>query len=550
MPPLSLAPLIGLRRPAQPVTPGMRPATVALVLILAATALRIVYLMFWSPLDLAPDEAHYWDWSRHLDWSYYSKGPLVAWLIRLSCELTGGLFEAACGSLVPAVRLPAVVCGALILSALYIMASRHLNGRWGLAAVIAGLTMPPLGVGSIVMTIDAPYCACWCWALVFTDSALRRGRSRDWLMAGVAVGVGILAKYTMGVFALSLALWWLVDPAERKRFAMRGPWLAAAVAALCCTPIIAWNVLNDFVTFRHVAVQAGVKTESLIRWKGPLEYLGGQFGLLFGYWFVAWALAVWRYAPWKVSDANTRFLWWLSVPSVALFGVVSLRSNVQINWPIAAYLSGVVLALMYLREQVRTRPRSTAIGFTIASTIGLLVTLAAMNSNPLRPMLAALTPPPSMVNPYPLRKVDPSCRLRGWRYLGEQVDLVRDWVRASEGVEPVLTGYNWQTPGALGFYCSGQPQAYSLGLAIGDRHSQYDLWHPNPLADAQEFTGRTFIVVGEGYPALAQAFDEVSEPVAVVYVENGQPIAGWSVWVCKGYKGFPPEAFARHQKRF
>ncbi len=45
------------------------------------TGLRIAYLGA-GVLDLSPDEAHYWEWSRRLDLSYYSKGPLVAYLIR------------------------------------------------------------------------------------------------------------------------------------------------------------------------------------------------------------------------------------------------------------------------------------------------------------------------------------------------------------------------------------------------------------------------------------------------------------------------------------
>src|SRR5688500_3091200 len=78
-------------------------------LIRAAARGRVAYLAPACPLDLAPDEAHYWDWSRHLDWSYYSKGPLVAWLIRLSCELAGPWSERHTGSLAFAVRLPAVI---------------------------------------------------------------------------------------------------------------------------------------------------------------------------------------------------------------------------------------------------------------------------------------------------------------------------------------------------------------------------------------------------------------------------------------------------------
>ena len=61
------------------------------LLILSAASAHLAYLALACPLDLAPDEAHYWDWSRRLDWCYYSKGPLVAWLIRGSCELLRSL---------------------------------------------------------------------------------------------------------------------------------------------------------------------------------------------------------------------------------------------------------------------------------------------------------------------------------------------------------------------------------------------------------------------------------------------------------------------------
>src|SRR5262249_31397333 len=93
----------------------------AAALILGISLLRILYLAFDCPFDLASDEANYWDWSRHLDWSYYSKGPLVAWLIRLSCTLFGGVSAAWTGSEMLAVRLPAVACGGLLLAGLYVL---------------------------------------------------------------------------------------------------------------------------------------------------------------------------------------------------------------------------------------------------------------------------------------------------------------------------------------------------------------------------------------------------------------------------------------------
>src|SRR5215207_5803754 len=71
--------------------------------LLISAGANVVYLNWNCPIDLSGDEAQYWDWSRNLDLSYYSKGPLVAYLIRASC--------AVFGETMPAVRYPAIVLG-------------------------------------------------------------------------------------------------------------------------------------------------------------------------------------------------------------------------------------------------------------------------------------------------------------------------------------------------------------------------------------------------------------------------------------------------------
>jgi hypothetical protein len=164
----------------------------------------------------------------------------------------------------------------------------------------------------------------------------------------------------------------------------------------------------------------------------------------------------------------------------------------------------------------------------------------------MRPALASIAGPVTERDPAPIRKYDPTARLRGWRTLGKEVDAVRARVRKETGEEPLLAGTAWNVPGSLGLYCEGHPETYSFGLAMGDRHSQYDLWRPNPVADAQAFRGRTFVFVGYGLPADSGIFERVEYAGLVVHREEGVPVAYWWVWVGYNFRGFPPSSTTRY----
>jgi hypothetical protein len=515
------------------------------LLIAGAALLRLVYLAALCPLDLAPDEAHYWDWSRHLDWSYYSKGPLVAYLIRAGCILVGSWSRWLTGNEMLAVRLPAVVCGSLLLVSLYVL-TRQVFLRPGLAmAVVAlALTLPMLSAGSTLMTIDAPYTCCWGWALVLGHHAVFRDKTWAWIACGLVVGVGILAKYTMVLWLPSLGLFLLTSPGHRRLLLDPKLWLMVASAALCCIPILLWNVTHSWVTVRHVGGLAGVD-ESVLTWLGPLVYLGTQCGLLLVFWFVVWLGAIVAHRPWTEPDAGVRYLWWMSVPMFAVFLGFSFKTGGgEPNWPITAYISGLVLAVFWLERQLRSPRlwyrRWTAATLTMTCAAGLALTVFVHRTDLLWPVMVQVAGGPTENQPFPLRRLDPTCRLRGWHTLGAELDCLRAALRA-EGADPVLAASNWSLPGEMGFYCTGHPEVYSLGLLLGDRHSQYDFWHPNPLGDPAAFVGRTFIVVGHVTPELRQAFAEVEPMRLVMHVDRGQTVAAWGVTVCREFRGFPSQ---------
>lgn len=519
--------------------------SLALLLIVTFAALRILYLLWDCPIDLVPDEAHYWDWSRNLDWSYYSKGPLVAWLIRGSWELFGSTANPAISQTL-AVRMPAIVCGSLIMLGVYVLTLQiYARERIALLLTALSLFLPLTHAASFLMTIDSPYVCCWTWALILGHRAVFSKSAWAWPLLGLVIGLGILAKYTMVLWIPSFALFLVWNRDYRYLLRHWGPWTMGIIAALCCLPILIWNIQNDWVTIRHVNGLAGVeKPASTIHWLGPLVYVGGQFALLLAYWFVVWACAMFVHRPWRESEPQLQYLWWLSAGTFLVFFGFSFKTGGgYLNWPVTAYVSGLILSAGWLMRQLSSDVgwyRRLAQGCLVFSCLfGVVATLVLMKPDWSRHVLQPLAGQPTKERLYPMRRVDPTCRMRGWSELAKRVDQERAELRG-QGMEPIILGARWTDASELGFYCEGHPTVYCLGPAQRDRQSQYDLWRPNPLADPEQFKGRTFIVVGCMLPELAEkSFDRVERKADYTHREYGQPLASWGIFICHGFRGFP-----------
>ena len=154
-----------------------------------------------------------------------------------AASLAGSWSVEQTGNLALAVRLPAVVCGSLLLVSLYVLTVQvYRREVLALAVVGTALTLPLIAVGSSLMTIDAPYTCCWGWALVLGHRAIFRGSSWAWPLLGLVLGLGILAKYTMIVWVPSAALFLLTTPEYRRLLWSRGFWMhdrASPACAVC-----------------------------------------------------------------------------------------------------------------------------------------------------------------------------------------------------------------------------------------------------------------------------------------------------------------------------
>lgn len=475
--------------------------------IAAFVLFNFAYVAWWCPHDLAPDEAHYWDWSRQLDIGYYSKGPLVAWLIRGGCVLFG---DTPVG-----VRSVAVASGGLLLLGLWRLtglATR--NHQTAAGVVLAAMSHPAVSAAGVIATIDGPFLACWAWAAVAT---LRK----RWVLAGLLVAVGTLAKPTMLLYPACVLVLLALRPEWRSRRVLA--FFGTSVLGLI--PLVIWNAAHDWVSVRHTFGHAG-NNGNPTPWYSPLAFVGGQFALLLGIWFVAWVRAGWQFRPWK-TDSETACLWCLSVPVFAAFLLATVKTAGEPNWPAAGYICGAVLVAKWAQGRSH---RGWVVWVVV---LGLLVSATVRWPGVVRPLFATLLPDATENAPPPIRKFDPTARLAGWKTLAEAVDEVR-----AELQDPLIVTMAWTVPGELAFYCDGHPTVYTFAPAVDDRFSQYDVWRPNPVADAQAFRGRTFVYVGT---ALPDGVFERIEPVRrVTHSDGGVPVASWAIWVGRGYRGFDP----------
>src|SRR5579859_4726264 len=76
-------------KPAEPIEIPPRTWMVWSISISLFIAITRVLALRNSPLNLLPDEAQYWSWSRHLAFGYFSKPPVIAWLISATTAVVG-----------------------------------------------------------------------------------------------------------------------------------------------------------------------------------------------------------------------------------------------------------------------------------------------------------------------------------------------------------------------------------------------------------------------------------------------------------------------------
>ena len=217
---------------------GARARALAVGIIAYAFALRLVYL---GSVELLPEEAYYWNYSRHLDIGYLDHPPMVAWLIKVG--------TAAFGQSQFGVRAGALCCGVILSVFTYRLTRNLFDEATALAAVVLAQALPYFFLSGLLMTPDAPLTAAWAASLYYLERALVAGRSSVWWRAGFSLGIGAISKYSIGLLVpvtLGFMLW---DRKSRRWWRRKEPYVAALLALAIFSPVIIWNAQHEWASF-------------------------------------------------------------------------------------------------------------------------------------------------------------------------------------------------------------------------------------------------------------------------------------------------------------
>ncbi len=333
-------------------------ATVALA-IGALVALRIAAVIA-SPLQLGPDEAQYWRWSRVLDWGYYSKPPLIAWLIAATTAIFGD------GEW--AVRLSAPIAHGAAGYFLYCLGRQAFGARIGVWAAVVYLLMPGVWLSSTIMSTDAVLLSMWAAALLCFWRLRDQPSVLNGALLGLALGFAMLAKYAALYLFAGAIIAAIVDQPTRKSLLSWAGLAALAVAILVLAPNLAWNAANKFETVSHTTDNANWGNATFD--PGHLgQFLVDQmavFGPLCVLVFGAGCVLLVR--P-RDKNAFTRELWLLAfiLPPLLVILAQSVISRAHANWAATAYPAAAVLVASWI-----ARPRW---GFAVKAAVALNLTL-------------------------------------------------------------------------------------------------------------------------------------------------------------------------------
>jgi len=426
-----------------------RPWTAIFIAGLGALLCVRLAALCWNATDLFFDEAQYWVWSERPAFGYFSKPPLVAWLISAATEV--------CGPGEACVRLPSPLVHTATAIAVFVLGRRLYDARVGALSGLAFATLPGVSMSAGLISTDVPLLLCWAIALVGFAALFETEGLWPALVLGFAFGVGLNAKYAMAWFIMCAGVYLFLTPERRRVLRDYRLWLALALGLVLIVPNLAWNRANSFATFTHTAENANFGG-TLFNPLKVLEFVGSQFGVFGPILFGAYLVIAWRAWRQRLPEPD-RYLLAFSAPILVVITLEAFISRAHANWAAPAYVAGAVLVIATMIRDAEWGWLKASFAINIA--LLLLIVLGTTTAGRM---------------PSPVGR-DPFARTLGWHDLAQATQA--ELAKAREAGHPfaAVLSEDRATMAELLYYMRGEPTPV-LAWRRGAPHDHFELTRP------------------------------------------------------------------------
>ncbi|MBP7112357.1 MAG: glycosyltransferase family 39 protein, partial [Nitrosomonas sp.] len=490
----------------------------AIGIILFILLLRLVY---FGLAQLIPDEAYYWQYAQHMDLSFYDHPPMIAWLIWLGTSILG---HNEFG-----VRIGALICGLISMGYLYALTQNLYDKSTAMRAVLL-LTILPLGFATgILMIPDAPLVAAWAATLYYMERALVANQNSAWLGMGIAFGLGMLSKYSLGLLGIAALVFVIIDPTARRWMLRPHPYLAALLAVILFSPVIIWNYENNWASFSFQSNRVLADTYEF----SVHKLIAHIMILLTPVGFLAAALA---FFPAKIPTdqqlKQRRHLFVQVFAGVPLFicFILSTFDSPRFHWtapiwlaifPTIAWMIGQTDHLSAMAKRIQAAWRLTIIACVLAYAFVLHYVVLGIPGIPYQLLTEHYF----------------------WREAAIEIKQIVQEVRSETGEEPIVVGMSkWSVASALAFYTHNDAKLEVRSRNMfGESGAMYEFWFPS-----EPPTQRPIIQVGmkrhhlEQTPSGVDVKTMLDHPGSIEYrvIERyGTPVRRVYYRVSEGFKG-------------
>lgn len=306
--------------------------SISALFLLLILFLRI-YLNSYLNIPLHFDEAQYWSWSKDPAWGYFSKPPVLAWIISISNYF--------CGNTERCIRITMPIL--YYMSTIFIFFSTKIVTQNSIlsafSAVIFNL-IPGITFSSFVATTDVPliFFSSGFTFLFLTIYKKKDPSYFDFFILSTFFSLGFLSKYAIAYFFISILITIVFFVDIRKKFLNLKGLLFLLVFFIFISPHLYWNFENGFVTFNHTAQNANIQSISL-NLKEPLKFVLSQF-IVFGLYPLF--LIFKKTFLYKQLNKENKVLLIFFLTPIIIITILSLFSRANANWAAVGFPFGII----------------------------------------------------------------------------------------------------------------------------------------------------------------------------------------------------------------